>query len=402
MTQTTSDVATKERPAPAAAPQPPLEAARALAPMIRAAADEIESIRELPRAVFEALADARLFQMALPRAIGGLEIDLPTYVQVIEEIGKADASTGWCLNQGTIFGMYAARMPSEIAKPIWIDTPRGVVSNSPAPTARAVVVPGGYRVTGRQGFSTGCRHASWVAAHSQVIENGEPRLKPDGKPEIRYLFVPISQVELLDTWHTRGMRGTGTHHFQVTDVFVPAERTVLQAGAALVHEGPLYKIPRTLGFACGDAAVALGVARSCLTEFYDLAGAKAPRYTTALLRDQLMVQSTVGKAEAAIRSGRAFLMESVRAIWEEATRGAVTLDARAAIRLSTTHAIRLAADVVDAVYNAAGATAAFQGNIIQRYFQDIHVITQHVQSRFSHYDLVGRHVLGLKVEEQHM
>jgi len=382
-----------------------LEAARNLAPAIRAAADEIESIRELPKPLFQAIADARLFHMAVPRAIGGVEIDLPSYVRVIEEIGKADASTGWCLNQGSIFATYASRMPPEIARAIWIDTPRGVVANTPAPTAQAVVVPGGYRVTGRQGFSTGCRHASWIACHAQVIENGAVRKKDDGKPEVRYMFVPVAEVELLDTWHTRGMRGTGTHHFAVNDVFVPAERSVLQAGAPLVHHGPLYKVPRTLAFACGDAAVALGVARSCLTEFFELAGAKAPRYQTALLRDQPMIQFTVGKAEAAIRSGRAFLMEAVEGIWQAAKStdaAVVALEHRAPLRLATTHAIRLAAEVVQSIYSAAGATAAFQGNLIQRHFQDIHVITQHVQSRLSHYDLVGRFVMGLPVEDQHM
>ena len=132
-----------------------LDTARAMAPRIRACADEIDAARELPRPLFEALADAGLFHMALPRALGGAELDLPTYIQVIEELGKADASTGWVINQGGIFATFAARMPREVARSIWIDTPRSVVSNTPAPTAQAVVVPGGYRVTGNQGFSTG-------------------------------------------------------------------------------------------------------------------------------------------------------------------------------------------------------------------------------------------------------
>ncbi|HSE93802.1 MAG TPA: acyl-CoA dehydrogenase family protein [Methylomirabilota bacterium] len=377
----------------------PLDAARKLASQIRSCADETDAERELPRALFEAIADAGLFQMALPRALGCPELDLPTYVQVIEEIGKADASTGWVVNQCAIFATYAARMPRDVARAIWIDTPRSVVSNTPAPTAQAIVVPGGYRVTGRQGFSTGCRHASWVAAHAQVIENG--RIRMDGpEPEARYLFVPRAEAELLDTWKVRGMRGTGTHHFAVHDVFVPAERTVLSATAPLLETGPLYRIPRTLVFASGDASVALGTARTCLAAFYELAGAKTPRAMQALLRDQSMIQVEVGHAEARLRSGRAFLAETVREIWHEATTtGALTLDQRANLRLATTHAIRLAVQVVDAVYHAAGATAAYEGHPIQRHFQDIHVISQHLQSRLSHYELVGRYWLGLKVDE---
>jgi len=376
----------------------PLDAARKLAPMIRSCADEIDATRELPRPLFEALADAGMFHLAVPRALGGAELDAPTYVEVIEEIGKADASTGWVVNQGAIFATYAARMPREAARAIWIDPPRAVVANTPAPSAKAIVVSGGYRVTGRQGFSTGCRHATWVAAHAQVIDNGEVRM--DGAvPEARYMFVPFTEAEIQDTWHVRGMRGTGTHHFAVNDVFVPAERTVLSATAPLVERGPLYQIPRTLMFASGDAAVALGMARSCLTAFLDLAGAKTPRAMQALLRDQSMIQVTVGQAEAAIRTGRAFLFEAVREIWAAACSGAITLDQRANLRLATTHGIRLATQVIDAVYNAAGATAAYEDNLIQRHFQDVHVITQHLQARLAHYELVGRYWLGLPVDE---
>ena len=378
--------------------QSPLDAARKLAPMIRASADQSEADRELPQALFEALADAGLFQLALPRALGGAEIDLPTYVQVLEEIGKADASTGWIVNQCAIFATYAARMPRDIARLIWIETPRSVVANTPLPTAQAIVVPGGYRVSGRQGFSTGCRHAAWLAARAQVLENGQPRLQ-DGQTEQLYLFVPAAEAELLDTWHVRGMRGTGTHHFAVKDVFVPAERTVLQSGAPLLDTGPLYQIPRTLLFGSGDAAVALGVARSCLTAFFELAGAKTPRAMQATLRDQPMIQAAVGRSEANLRSGKAFLSEAVRDLWTETkSTGETTQEQRAVLRLAVTHSIRLAVQIVDTVYNAAGVTAIYEGNPLQRYFQDIHVISQHLQARLSHYELVGQHWLGQKID----
>jgi indole-3-acetate monooxygenase len=376
----------------------PLDAARKLAPQIRACADEGEALREVPRGLFEAIFDAGLIHLAIPRSVGGTEIDFPTYVHVIEELGKADASTAWTVNQLSIFGTYAARMPRDLARAIWIDTPYGCVANTPAATAKAVVVPGGYRVTGRQGFSTGSRNAAWVAAHCQVIENGQVRLE-DGQPETRYLFVPVAEAELLDTWKVRGMRATGTHHFAVNDVFVPAERTVLSATAVLREPGPLYKIPRTLAFASGDAAVALGMARACLTTFGELAGAKTPRTMQALLKDQSMIQVNVGQAEAALRTGRAFLMEAVRDIWSAALNDAVTLDERANLRLATTHGIRLAAQVIDTVYNAAGATAAYEDNLLQRHFQDIHVITQHLQGRLAHYELVGRYWLGLSIDQ---
>jgi indole-3-acetate monooxygenase len=275
-----------------------------------------------------------------------------------------------------------------------------VVANTPAPTAQAVVVPGGYRVTGRQGFSTGCRHASWLAAHAQIIEDGHPRRLDNGEPETRYLFVPVAEAERLDTWHVRGMRGTGTHHFAVHDVFVPADRSALAAGAPLIETGPLYQIPRTLVFASGDASVALGVARAALTTFTELAGAKSPRAMRGMLRDQPMVQADIGHAEAHLRAGRAFLTEAVRDLWAAvSTTGTISLDQRAVLRIAATHAMWLAVQVVDTLYNAAGATSIYEDHPLQRAFQDIHVISQHLQARRAHYELVGRYWLGLGHEE---
>jgi alkylation response protein AidB-like acyl-CoA dehydrogenase len=340
--------------------------------------------------------------MAVPRALGGLELDLPLQVQVVEELGKADASTAWAVNQGCTFAMFSAFMKPEAARAIWIDKPRSVVSNSPMPSAQAVAAPGGFRVTAKQGFSTGCMHASWVAAHAQVIENGEVR-KRNGKPEIRYCMVPKTQAQLHDTWRTRGMRGTGTHTFEVKDVFVPEDHTVLTSRDTLVTDGPRYRVPQTLTFAAGDGIVALAVARSCLEAFFELAGAKAPRHMTGLLRDQAISQSTVGQAEALISSGRAYLMETVVNIWDEAVRtGTSSMEKRVALRLAATHAIRVAAQAVEGIYTDCGGSAIFEGNLIQRHFQDIHVITQHLQGRRAFYEMVGKHHLGLPIDESRL
>jgi alkylation response protein AidB-like acyl-CoA dehydrogenase len=238
-----------------------------------------------------------------------------------------------------------------------------------------------------------------VAAHAQVFDNGQPVIDPaTGQPEARYMLVPVAEAELLDTWNVRGMRGTGTHHFAVNDVFVPAERTVRSATARALEPGPLYQIPRTLCFAAGDGAVALGLARTCLDTFYELAGAKTPRTMPGLLRDQSMVQAAVGRAEADLRSGHAFLTEAIRELWAAAEAGVITLDHRAALRLAATHGIRLAVGIVDTAYNFAGATAIYEGHLLHRHFQDVHVLSQHLQGRLTHYELVGRHVMGLPID----
>jgi indole-3-acetate monooxygenase len=303
------------------------------------------------------------------------------------------------VNQGSTYGMFAAFMDPKAARDIWTDRPRSVVSNSPAPSAQAVVAPGGFRVTGKQGFSTGCMHASWVAAHAQVMENGAVRQR-NGKPEIRYCILPKTQAQLHDTWKTRGMRGTGTHTFEVKDVFVPEDHTVLTSRDTLVSDGPRYRIPQTLTFAAGDGITALAVARSCLEAFFELAGAKAPRYMTGLLRDQSMTQVTVGQAEAALTSARLYLMDAVTGIWDDACKnGTSGMETRVALRLAGTHAIRVAAQVVESIYSDCGGSAIFEGNLIQRHFQDIHVITQHTQGRRAYYEMVGKYHLGLAVDE---
>lgn len=381
-----------------------LEIARELAPAIRRAAPEIEQTRELPRPLFERLADAGLFHMLIPRQLGGAELDLPSYIEVIEELGKADASTAWCINQGGVWATHAVCVPPALAREIWVETPRGVVANTPAPTATAIPVEGGYRITGRQGFSTGSPHASWIAARGRIVEaDGQPRRRPDGTLDIRFFMMPVGEVELLDTWHTRGLRGTGTHHFQVTDHFVPEERTFNQDASPRPEYGPLYAIPRTQLFATGDAAIALGNARSALDAFAELAREKTPGNTGELLRNQALVQYEIGQAEALLRAARALLWETVREIWGPVrATGVSTLPMRAELRTATTFALRKSAEVVDTTYHLAGATAVLESHPLQRYFQDAHVITQHVQSRMSHYQLIGSYYLGLEPDNQYL
>jgi alkylation response protein AidB-like acyl-CoA dehydrogenase len=388
--------------APAAATKPSsslIDAARDLVPLIRSYADKIDGERELPKPLFHALADAGIYRMCVPREIGGPEVDFPTYLQVIEELAKGDASTAWTVSQGANWATYAARMSPAAARVIWTDTPRSVVSNSPAPTAKAVVVPGGFRITGRQPFSTGIQHASWVAAHAQVIENGEVRQR-NGKPEARYCLIPKGEVTVIDAWHTKGMRGTGTHSFEVKDVFVPEARTVFPNDGPVLNPGARYKIPITLGYGAGDGMAALGLARNCLDAFYEVAGSKAPRNMKGLLREQPITHFAVGKAVAALRSGRAYLLSAAREVWESALSTdapTASLDTLMNLRLASTHAIRLAAEVVDGLHPLCGATVVFDGHLIQRLFHDMHVITQHGQARFQHYETVGQYSVGLDV-----
>lgn len=379
-----------------------LEAARKVAPLIRENAGEIEKLRELPRPVFEAIADAGLFHICVPQSLGGTEIDFPTQILIAEVIGEADASTAWAVDQGATFASFSAYMQPDAAREIWTTKPRSVVSNTPEASGKAIAVPGGYRVSGRHGFSTGSCHANWIASQAQIIDDGEVRQR-DGKPEVRFFFVPREQAQVLDTWHTRGMRGTGTNHFELKDVFVPENRTVHVTKPRRITEGPRYHVPQTLVFAAGDGIVALAVAKNCIEAFCELAGSKAPHRMTGLLRDQVIVQYNIGECEAKLRGARAFLMNAVHEMWDDVLRnGDPGMTSRTSLRLAGTHAIRVAVDIVQNVYADCGATAIFEGNPIQRYFQDIHVITQHLQGRRSFYELIGKYKLGLPIDDSKM
>ncbi|MCC7367821.1 MAG: acyl-CoA dehydrogenase family protein [Chloroflexi bacterium] len=373
-----------------------VDATRSLGSLIREYADEIERTCVLPRPLFEALADAGLFRMVVCADAGGQEIDFPTYLDVIEEVARADASTAWCVNQASSFQTYSPVMPIDVARLIFEENPRGVVANTPAATGTAIAEAGGYRVTGTFSYGTGCHHASWVAARAQILDDGVVRRTVSGDAEIRYFMLPAEEAEILDTWNVRGLRGTGTHHWRVADAFVPEERTFSPDAVAAQERAPIYVIPRQILAACGDAMTALGVARDCVDTFVRMAQTKRAANMAGLLRDESLVQYDVGLAEAELRSSRMYLRQTVREVWTEVERThAITLGQKADLRLAAVHAIRQSASVVDAMYNAAGATAVLKDQPIQRHFQDVHVVTQHMQSRRAHYELVGKVVLGL-------
>ena len=201
-----------------------LTTARKLASRVAAAADDIDRERELPDALFTELADNGFFRLLVPRSLGGGEIDYLEHLSIVQTFAEVDASTAWCINQNNVFATVSAKMPEPLAREIW-DAPRAVVANGPPTNASAVPVSGGYRLTGRWNFSSGCRHATWMSAVAPVKDPNLDTEPSRGKGEDRMLIMPKEQVNLVDVWQVNGLRGTGTFSFEVKDVFVPSERT---------------------------------------------------------------------------------------------------------------------------------------------------------------------------------
>src|SRR6201981_969073 len=253
-----------------------VERARALAPLIAREADEIERTRRLTPAVTAALIENGLYRSLLPQRFGGAEAPLEIFMQMQEEIAKADASTAWCLGQCAVCAMTAAYLEPDAADEIF-NTPPGILAWG-AIAHEVKVVPGGYMATGRWDFASGSRQASWLGAHVRVVEaDGTPRKKRDGSNEIRTILFPATSATMYDVWDVIGLRGTGTDSYSVDNLFIPEKFAALRDEPQARREnGPLYKLSTNMVFGMGFAATSLGVARATLDAAIDLARAKTP------------------------------------------------------------------------------------------------------------------------------
>ena len=374
-----------------------VERARALAPLIAREADEIERTRRLTPAVTQALIENGLYRSLLPKSFGGSEAPLEIFMQMQEEIAKADASTAWCLGQCSVCAMTAAYLDPEAAREIFVK-PHDILAWG-AINHEAHVVPGGYRVTGRWDFASGSRQATWLGAHVRIVEpDGTTRRRPDGSPEIRTILFPMSSATMYDVWDVIGLNGTGTDSYSVDNLFVPEKFAALRdEPSALRETGPLYRLPTYFTFSLGFGAVSLGVARATLDAATDLARGKAS-FGIKPMRDNNAVQAVIGRAEGDWRAARAFLYATAASLWRDLQSGEMTAEHRIAIRLASTWTIHRCVAVVDAAYRMAGATAVFSKNPFERRFRDMHTISQQLQARDTHYEDVGKAILSADLD----
>lgn len=367
--------------------------ARALRPLLEAAAPRIEQARALTPEVLEALHEAQLFRLALPRSVGGLEADLPTIVQAIEAVAQGDASAAWCLGQAAGCALAAAHLEPAAAREIF--GPReAVLAWGAGAQGRAIPVEGGFRVTGSWMFASGSRHATWIGGHCNVVE-------PDGgvRPHPRTMLFPRASARIVDNWRVIGLRGTGSDSYSVEDLFVPAEHAFERdTGRERREPGPLYLFATSGVYAPCFAAVALGIARSLLDDLIRMAHAKTPRGLGKTMRESESTQMLLGQAEAKLGAARAFLLRAVDEAWGAAERGDLTLDRRVGVRLAATHAIVQATEVSEFAYKAAGASAVFDDAPFERRFRDAHAVSQQLQGRLNHFETVGRYLLGLEID----
>jgi indole-3-acetate monooxygenase len=378
----------------------PVRRARQLRSLIEGSAPAIEQGRQVTAEVQAALHDAGLFRLYLPRTCGGEEVEPATFVAVVEELAKADASTAWCVAQASGCSLAAAYLQPDVAHEIF-GAPDAVLSWGPVgQKAKATIVDGGFRFSGTWPYASGSRHAQWLAGHCPLVDaEGNPRLWPDGKPMERTLLFPKSSATIHDVWQVVGLKGTGSDSYTVSDVFVQAPYSFTRESADDRREnGPLYRFTSYQLFGASFAGVALGIARAALDAFIAVAASKVPMLAIKPLRESASVQWQVAQAEARLQASRALVFQTLHQMWDTAARGeAFSMQQRATLRLAAVHAVHQCKEVVETAYHLAGGTAIFENQGFERRMRDMHAVTQQVQSQISNFEVAGQVLLGLPV-----
>jgi alkylation response protein AidB-like acyl-CoA dehydrogenase len=377
----------------------PLTAAQRLEPLVTRLRGRLDRERRLPDELVQAIGDAGLFGMWLPRALGGSERPPLVFLNVIEELSRQDGSVGWCTAIAAGHSRFAGALPRHSASEIF-RCGRTVLAGTLNAVGKATAVRNGYRVTGRWGYGSVIDHAQWVYGNCVTHDEDGSRRTQGDAPELRLCLFPRAAADVIDTWHVSGLRGTGSHDFAVTDLFVPEDNTVLLRDFTPVptQPGPIYAVPMSPIFSSILAAILLGIARSAIEALVTLAASKTPMGSPTVLRERPLIQADLVRAEALVRAGRAMLFDEVEAMWQDVLAGGtVTLRRRALVRLAACEAGQFAIRAVDLVYAAAGGTSVREANRIERCWRDAHAGAQHFSvSEHSNLEAVGRVLFGLE------
>ena len=383
---------TVARPSPLK-PVSVLDAVGNLLPAVAERASQVEAARRLPHDLLADLTAAGCFRMLLPRSHGGIGADLPTAMQVVEELSFADGSVGWTVMIGAAAWIDLAGLPALSLDALFADGPDVMIAGAFSPSGAAVRVEGGYRVSGRWGFASGSPHAEWLYGNC-VEESGTA-----GPPRLRIALFAVGDAEVEDSWHVIGLRGTGSHHFRVDNAFVPAERTWALLEDEPSVDAPIVRIPPPAMFALNISAAAIGIAQGALADIRALATGKVPLLAGGPLAASPTFHRELATADAQLRAGRALVHECAEGAWVTASaRSEFTLEQRARIRAAAAWAVDTAAAVVTSAYRAGGGTSLFVDSPLQRRLRDIHAVTQHFLVRPDTLTMAGAVLAGQEID----
>ncbi len=388
MTDTTHDLATHD----------PEARAREIGPSLAQRADRIEAARTLPDDVVQDLLAADMFRTFIPAAYGGAETDILTGMAALTELGRWDGSTAWCVMIANTTALLAGYLPPEHAETIYCD-PRVITGGYTVPTGTARVVDGGLLVSGTWAWGSGTRHCTWIGGTVRLVDDdGNPTRRDDGL-STPYVFFEPDDIDFVDTWHVMGLAGTGSTDFTTTDTFVPEGRWVQVAGATPVVDGPLWRFPFFGMLAAGVASVAIGIAAGAVERFAELAPDKIPQGSSRPLAERAPAQADLSRAEATVRSSRAYLDQALGEAWKVATRGdPLTVEHRRLIRQAAADAAQRCADSLVRLHRQAGGIGVYLSEPLQRAVRDSQVAATHGMVAERIHELTGRFLLGLDTD----
>jgi indole-3-acetate monooxygenase len=375
-----------------------IENVRALAPEIRERASETEALRRVPPDLIGKLKAAGVFRMYAPESHGGLEVDFAEGLKAIAEVARADGSAGWAVMIGSATGLIFSRLPRSTFDAIFAKGPDLIQAGlAGAPRGRAERVKGGYRVSGKWPFSSGCEHADWIIGACLVTEGGEIVPGPaEGAPlSPRIVVLPAADWTIEDTWQVSGLKGTGSHTTVLEGVFVPEEQTMELAGPPCL-EGPLYA---ALGpwIPLMHSAFAVGLAEGAIEDLVAMAQTgRQQLFARTQMQDSPVLQYELGKIDAELKAAQALLKTVAEAHWARAKAG--TLNQPDAMPQSLEAGVWITTacvEIASGCYNLGGGGALYETSPLQRRMRDMHAAAQHAVVQKQNYQAIGAGRLGV-------
>ena len=371
-----------------------------LRPVIAARTSEIETSRRIPADIVEALKQAGIFRMFVPRSYGGLELDLPAGFEILVELAKIDSSVGWNAMTSSNGSLFSSFLPQQTSEHIYRNGPDVIFAGATQPVGTAEEAgAGGRLVNGRWPFASGCQNADWIAGFCVAISNGVPLLSEAGRPQIQAAWLPAHEWQIEDTWHTAGLRGTGSHHVVLKNKLVPVSNfSDLERGGSFLS-GPLYRgLPQVLPLLHG--ASALGMAAAVVGNLVDLASTGRRQVQSPVpMRDSEIFKFELGRLVADLRAARALLQAQVASHWHHAVAGARFGEAQLAESgQAAAWATATCVRVADVCFALAGGSAVYESSPLQRRLRDLHVAGQHARLQQRHYVSAGQQLLTRRDE----
>jgi alkylation response protein AidB-like acyl-CoA dehydrogenase len=362
------------------------ERLRDLSEMVMRTRAGFDAAGALPDDLYRQLAAIGVFRLWLPAALGGPELSALDFMDVVEDAAALDGTIGWLVGNGGGMGRVGAYLPVDSAREIFAD-PNAFVVSATGATGRALPVDGGYRVTGRWPFGSGAPRATWFSPICEVEESGEP----SGK--LIFAFAPRTAVVLHDNWLVSGLCATGSVDFEFQDVFVP-HHFAHAFQPEPTQPGMLYRLPTGSIYSWTVATVPLGLARGALAEFQRLAQSKKRRGDNIPLAERELVQAQVGRIEARLAAGRAYLRQTMTDVHHAVEAGADLTPVRVRLRLACTFASEVALSAIGELTEMAGAVAISRSSPLERYERDARAAAKHAAMSPNSYITGGKLVLG--------